>query len=126
MQGFPGSAVVKNLPGNAGNTGLSPGSGRSPGGGSGNPLQYSCLENPMDRGAWQVTALGVTKSGTQLSSRHGHQQRPGGPRAKVLSPHPWELGYVPSWHICVFPARKPPKFLSSKFHWDLITSLVHD
>ena len=50
----PGGAVVKNLPANAGDTrdpGSIPGSGRSPGGGNGNPLQYSCLENPMDRGA---------------------------------------------------------------------------
>ena len=57
--------VVKNRPGKAGdvrNTGLIPGSGRSCGGEHGNPLQYSCLENPMDRGAWRATAHGVTKS----------------------------------------------------------------
>ena len=47
--------------------GLIPGSGRSPGGGNGNPLQYSCLENPMDRGAWWATVHGVTKSWTGLS-----------------------------------------------------------
>ena len=46
----------------------SPGSGRSPGEGNGNPLQYSCLGNPMDRGAWQATAHGVAKSWTQLST----------------------------------------------------------
>ena len=49
--------VVKNIPANAGNirdVGLIPGSGRSPGGGHGNPLQYSCLENPIDRGSWQA------------------------------------------------------------------------
>ena len=46
--------------------GLIPGLGRSPGGGHGNPLQYSCLESPMDRGAWQATAHGVTKSQTRL------------------------------------------------------------
>ena len=54
---------------NAGDTedaGLIPGSGRSPGGGHGNPLQYSCLENPMDRGAWRAAVHGVTKSQTQL------------------------------------------------------------
>ena len=50
--GFPGGTVVKNQPANVGDVGLIPGSGRSPGGGHGNPLQYSCLENPMDRGAW--------------------------------------------------------------------------
>ena len=49
--GFSGGAVVKNLPANVGDAGSIPGSGRSPGGGSGYPLQYSCLEDPMDRGA---------------------------------------------------------------------------
>ena len=48
------------------NTGLIPGSGRSPGGGHGNPLQYSCLENPIDRGAWRATVHRVTKSRTGL------------------------------------------------------------
>ena len=50
--GFPGGTVVKNLPDNAGDAGSIPGSGRSLGGGNGNPLQYYCLENSMDRGAW--------------------------------------------------------------------------
>ena len=62
--GFPRSAVIKNLPVNAGDTrdeGLIPGSGRSPGKGHGNPLQYSFLENPMDRGAWWATVHGVAK-----------------------------------------------------------------
>jgi len=57
--------VVKNLPPSAGDIrhmGLIPGLGMSPGGGHGNPLQYSCLENPMDRGAWQATVRGVTES----------------------------------------------------------------
>ena len=59
--------VVKNLPANAGDIrdeGSFPGSGRSPGEGNGNPLQYSCLENPMDRGAWWATVHGVVKSET--------------------------------------------------------------
>ena len=56
--------MVKNLPANAGDEGLIPGSERSPGGGNGNPLQYSCLENPMDRGAWWATVHGVAKSRT--------------------------------------------------------------
>ena len=59
--------VVKNPPANAGDIidmGLIPGSGRSPGGGHGNPLQYSCQENPMDKGTWRATVLGVTKSWT--------------------------------------------------------------
>ena len=57
--------MVKILPANAGDIrdmGLTPGSGRSPGGGHGNPLQYSCLENPMDRGVWWATVHGVAKS----------------------------------------------------------------
>ena len=61
------SQTVKNLPANtevAGAVGLISGSGRSPEGGNGNPVQYSCLENPMDRGSWQVTVHGVAKSQT--------------------------------------------------------------
>ena len=62
--GFPGGAVVKNLPANAEDTGdsLIPGSGRSPGVGSGNPFRYSCLENPMDRGDGQAIVHGAAKS----------------------------------------------------------------
>ena len=56
--------VVKNPPANAGDTGSIPESGRSPGGGDGNPLQYSCLDNPTDRGAWRATVHGVTESQT--------------------------------------------------------------
>ena len=52
---------------NAGDPGSIPGLGRSPGEGNGNPLQYSCLENPMDRGAWWATVHGVAKSRTRLS-----------------------------------------------------------
>ena len=62
-----GGSAVKNLPPNTGDTGSSPGLGRSPGGGNGNPLQYSCLENPMDRGAWWATVHEVTMSQTRLS-----------------------------------------------------------
>ena len=60
-KGFPGGSVVKNLPDNARASGLIPGSGRSPGEGNGNPLQYSCLGNPMDRGAWRAIVHGITK-----------------------------------------------------------------
>ena len=59
--------MIKNLPVNAGDTGSISGLGRCPGGGHGNPLQYSCLENSMDKGAWQATVHGVSKSQTQLS-----------------------------------------------------------
>ena len=64
--------MVKNPPANAGDLGSFPKSGRFPGGGHSNPLQYSCLEDPTDRGAWQITAHKVTKSRTQLSNEHFH------------------------------------------------------
>ena len=65
--GFPGSSDGKASDYNAGDLGLIPGSGRSPGEGNGNPLQYSCLENLMDQGAWWATVHGVAKSRTRLS-----------------------------------------------------------
>ena len=70
--------VVKNSPANAGDIrdeGLIPGSGRSPGGGHSNPLQYSCLENPMDRGAWQATVHRVTQIRTQLKFLNLHASK---------------------------------------------------
>ena len=70
LLGFPGSTVVKNLPDNAGDTRDTisvPGSGRFSEEGNGKPLQYSCLGNPMDRGAWWAIVQGVTKSLTGLS-----------------------------------------------------------
>ena len=60
--GFPGGSAVKNLPTDAGDSGSTPGSGRSPGEWNGNPRQYSRLENPVDRGAWWVTVHGMAKS----------------------------------------------------------------
>ena len=65
--GFPGGSEVKAPACNLGYLGSVPGLGRFPEEGNGNPLQYSCLENPMDRGAWWATVHGVTKSQTQLS-----------------------------------------------------------
>ena len=70
--GFPGGSVVKNLLANAGDTrdvGLIPGLGRTPEGENGNPLQYSCLGNLMDRRPWWATVQGITKSRTRLSTR---------------------------------------------------------
>ena len=79
--------VVKNPPANAGDvrdTGSFPGLGRSPGGGHGSPLQYSCLENPMDRGAWQATVHSVSKSQTRLKWLSTHTQKIGDMRAFVV------------------------------------------
>ena len=61
IQGFPGGSMVKNLSANAGDLGLITGLGRSPGEGNDYPLQYFCLGNPIDRGAWQAAVQGVTK-----------------------------------------------------------------
>ena len=75
---LPGGTVVKNLPASVGNkrdVGSIPGSGRSPGGRHGNPLQYSCLKNSMDRWAWQVTVHGVTKTQTWLNTHMGSLPR---------------------------------------------------
>ena len=77
--GFKETLVVKNPPANAGDIrdlGSIPGSGRSPRGEHGNPLQYSCLENPMGRGAWRATVHQVTDSWTRLQrlSTHTHTQ----------------------------------------------------
>ena len=65
---YPGGTVVKNPPAIAGDADSIPASGRSSGGGNGNPLQCSCLDNPMDRGSWQATVYRVAKGWTQLSN----------------------------------------------------------
>ena len=80
-KGLSGVTVIKNLPAYAGDSGLIPGSERSPGGGNGNPVQSSCLKNPMDRGAWRATVHGVAKSQTQLSD--WAQQQCGGEKAAL-------------------------------------------
>ena len=66
LTGFPGGSNGKESACNVGDPGSVPGSGRSTGEGNGNPLQYSCLENPMDRGAWEAAVHGVAKSRTRL------------------------------------------------------------
>ena len=71
LSGFPGGGIVKNPPANAGDARDM--GGEDPGEWNDNPLQYSCLENPMDRGVWQATAHGVAKSRTQLSNWAGMQ-----------------------------------------------------
>ena len=81
--GFPGGSDGKESARSAEDLASIPGSGRSPGGGDGDPLQYSCLENPMDRGAWQATVHGVEKSPKQLKWRSMHAV----PMVAVLSGH---------------------------------------
>ena len=70
MQASPVAQMVRKPPASAGDLGSLPGSGRSPGGGHGNPLQCSCLENSWDRGAWRATVHGVGKGQTRLSDSH--------------------------------------------------------
>ena len=75
MRSFPGGSVVKNPPTNerdSGDMGSIPGLGRYPGGGNGNPLQYSCLGNPLERGAWRATVHGVAESDM---TEHTHTHR---------------------------------------------------
>ena len=75
LVGSPGGSEVKNSPanaGDAGDVGLIPGWGRSPGEGNGNPLQYSCLKNPMDRRTWQTTAHEVTRVRQNRATVHTH------------------------------------------------------
>ena len=87
--GFPGGAMVKNLPPSAGDSGSIPGSGRSSGEGNGNPLQYSCLENPMDGGVWRATIRGVSQSRTKQKGECGVESCPKAtevePRSTVAS-----------------------------------------
>ena len=78
-----------------GDLGWIPELGRSPGGGNGYPLQYSCLENSMDRGAWRAPVCGVSKSQTQLSDFHFHLDFPGGSAGKESTCKEGDLASIP-------------------------------
>ena len=101
--GFPGDPDGKDSACNAGDLGSIPGLGRSPGEGNGYPLQYSCLENSMDRGAWRVTALGVAKSRTRLSDFTFAFTSAGNPQRMVtlvFKTWPWLYGNTPFKKCC--------------------------
>ena len=70
---FPGGSVIKNPPVNVGDAGVIAGLERSPGEGNGNLLQYSCLENSMDRGAWRLQSTGLQRVGHNLATEHAHK-----------------------------------------------------
>ena len=96
---FPGGSDCKASAYNVGDLGSIPGSGRSPGEGNGNPLQYSCLENPMDRGAWWATDHGVAKSWKWLSDFPWlcRSQQTG----KFFKRWEYQTTLSASWEICV-------------------------
>ena len=95
FKGFSYSSVGKEFACSAGNLGSIPGLGRSPGKGNGNPLQYPCLENLMDRGAWWAAVRGVAKSQTQLNTKSSHMQySPSIPFSLLLS---WPLSQSPEF-----------------------------
>ena len=96
ITGFSGGSVVKNPRVNAGDAGSVPGSGRSPGGGNGSPLQCSCLENSMDREAWWATVHGVTKSQTQQHTcLPSHQGFPSASNSKESTSNMGDTGLIP-------------------------------
>ena len=96
-QGFPGGWDGKESAYSAGHLSSIPESGRSPGEGNGNPLQHSCLENPMDRGAWRAVVHGVTKSWKRLSNEHFHFQRHSGSPISLLLHGISFLWHYSSW-----------------------------
>ena len=102
MVSYPGGSDSKASVYNAGDLGSIPESGRSPGEGKGNPLQYYCLENPMDRGAWWATVHGVTKSRTRLSDFTFQEIFP----TQVLNPHP--LSFL-HWQVDSLTTTAPGK-----------------
>ena len=105
-EGFPGGSDGEESACSVGDLGSIPGPGRSPREGNGNPLHYSCLENPMDGGTWQATVYGVTKSWTRLS----------------------DFAFHPSERRCVLASIHKSKYLVIQTHSfaQLIDSLLHN
>ena len=111
--------MIKNPPAIAGdlrNVGSIPGSGRSPGGGHGNPLQYSCLENPMDKGAWWATVHPVTKSQTRLKRLSAHTYH-------IFFIHPAIDGHLSSFYILAFVNNAEIKW-ECKCLFKILTGLI--
>ena len=108
--GFSGGSVVKNLPANAQDKDLISGLGGSPGGGNGNPLQYFCLENRMDRGPWWAIVHRVTESQTQLST-HTHNY--------IMLMCAWSLSHVQLFPTLWTVAQQAPLFMgfSRQEYW---------
>ena len=98
--------MIKNLPANAGDVGSIPGLGRSPGEGQGNPLQYSCLENPRDREAWQTTVHRVTESHTAEATGHALMAR--WPGSGVNSHLPLIMDLYQHHHLIIIIIKQSP------------------
>ena len=113
-QGFPGGLDGKVSACSAGDPGLIPGLGRSPGEGNGNPLQYSCLENSMDRGAWQATVHGVAQSGTRLSDFTSIQYKRNHMQCTIV-----KAVNIPSQETSVFPSGKGLLFTQMCYYLEI-------
>ena len=99
---FPGSSDSKESDCSAGDLGSIPGLGRSPEEGTSNPLQYSCLENSMDLGAWQATVHGVAKRWTWLSNFYFHKPTTMGKRKAYMNAHTHTYTHTLHWHISLY------------------------
>ena len=108
FMGFPGGSLIKNMSAKTGDMGLIPESGRSPGEGNGYPLQYSCLENPMDRGAWRATVRGVTRV------RHDWRD---------LARH--SSGWESHWHLIKYDFYFEPLYHFQSFHTEIEVSRMY-
>ena len=115
---FPCGSDGKESACNAGDLGSIPRLGRSLGEGNGNPLQYSCLENPMDGGAWKTTVHGVSKSQTRLGDFHFHFDFPGGSDDKASVYNAGDPGLIPGW------GRSPGKENGNPLQYSCLENLM--
>ena len=121
--GFPGDSDGKESACNTGVPSSIPGSGRSPGEGNGNPLQYSCLENSLGRGAWLATVHEVAKSQTWLRDRHFHYFF-SPTNLELLAPHAWmelmyQTAYFYPWcHLIFIQTDEMSIILEFYRHWN--------
>ena len=120
LMGFPGGSAVKNLPASAGDSGLIPGSGRSSEEGNGNPVQYSCLGNPMDRGTWRAKFMGLQRVGHDWLTKQQRQQlfkkdpKTQGTNTDTFLGKEGAEGGIFTWQLFFLPV--PPGYYSFSHH----------